>query len=67
MPRWRKRGTRSPEPVIRPIAHEDLEDCVERLRCIVEAERQSWRAAGAAARAIAASFGEPDSGAAPWR
>ena len=47
------------------VVNEDLEDCVERLRCIVEAERQSWRAAGAAARAIAASFGEPDSGAAP--
>ncbi len=49
------------------VVNEDLEDCVERLRCIVEAERQSWRAAGAAARAIAASFGEPDSGAASWR
>ena len=49
------------------VVNEDLEDCVERLRCIVEAERQSWRAAGDAARAIAASFGEPDSGAAPWR
>ena len=48
------------------VVNDDLDDCVERLRCIVEAERQSWRAAGAAARAIAASFGEPDSGAAPW-
>ena len=49
------------------VVNEDLEDCVERLRCIVEAERQSWRAAGGVARAIAASFGEPDSGAASWR
>ena len=48
------------------VVNDDLEDCVERLRCIVEAERQSWRAAGAAARAIAASFGGPDGGAAPW-
>jgi len=49
------------------VVNENLEDCVERLRCIVEAERQSWRAAGDVARAIAASFGEPDGGGAPWR
>ena len=48
------------------VVNDDLEDCVERLRCIVEAERQSWRAAGAAARAIAARFDGPGSGAAPW-
>ncbi len=49
------------------VVNDDLEDCVERLRCIVEAERQSLRAAGAAARAIAEGFGEPDDGGAPWR
>ena len=48
------------------VVNDDLDDCVERLRCIVEAERLSWRAAGDAARAIAASFGESDSEAAPW-
>ena len=47
------------------VVNDDLEDCIERLRCIVEAERQSWRAAGPAARAILASFDEPGSGAAP--
>ena len=48
------------------VVNDDLEDCVERLQCIVEAERWSWRAAGAAARAIAARFDGPDGGAAPW-
>ena len=48
------------------VVNDDLDDCVERLRCIVEAERWSWRAAGAAARAIAARFDGPDGGAAPW-
>ena len=47
------------------VVNDDLEDCIERLRCIVEAERQSWRAAGPAALAIAASFDGPDRGAAP--
>ena len=28
------------------VVNDDLEACIERLRCIVEAERQSWRAAG---------------------
>ena len=46
------------------VVNDDLEACIERLRCIVEAERQSWRAAGAAARAIAARFDGPGSGAA---
>ena len=44
MPRWPKRGTRSPEPVIRPIVREDLEDCA-RLFVEVFAEppyRESW-------------------------
>lgn len=49
------------------VVNDDLEDCIERLRCIVGAERLSWRAAGPAARAIAASFDGPDGGAAPWR
>ena len=48
------------------VVNDDLEDCIEGLRCIVGAERRSWRAAGAAARAIAASFDAPGSGAAPW-
>lgn len=48
------------------VVNDDLEDCIEGLRCIVGAERRSWRAAGAAARAIAASFDDPGSGAAPW-
>ena len=48
------------------VVNDDLDDCVERLRCIVEAERWSWRAAGAAARAIAARFDGPDGGAVPW-
>ena len=46
------------------VVNDDLEACIERLRCIVEAERQSRRAAGAAARAIAARFDGPGSGAA---
>ena len=41
------------------VVNDDLEDCVDGLRCIVGAERRSRRAAGAAARAIVASFGEP--------
>ena len=44
MPRWPKRGARSPEPVIRPIVREDLEDCA-RLFVQVFAEppyRESW-------------------------
>ena len=45
------------------VVNDDLEDCIERLRCIVEAERRSWRAAGAAARAIVASFDESGGGA----
>ena len=48
------------------VVNDDLDVCVERLRCIVEAERQSWRAAGAAARAIAARFDGPESGATGW-
>ena len=48
------------------VVNDDLEDCIERLRCIVEAEHLSWRAAGAAAQAIVARFDTPDSGAAPW-
>ena len=46
------------------VVNDDLEACIEGLRCIVEAERRSWRAAGAAARAIAATFDGPESGAA---
>lgn len=39
------------------VVNDDLEDCIDGLRCIVGAERRSWRAAGAAARAVVASFG----------
>ena len=48
------------------VVNDDLEACIDGLRCIVEAERRSWRAAGAAAQAIAASFDGPDDRAAPW-
>ena len=48
------------------VVNDDLEDCIDRLRCIVEAERLSWRAAGPAASAIAAAFDKPDAGAGPW-
>lgn len=42
------------------VVNDDLEDCIDGLRCIVGAERRSWRAAGAAARAVVASFGGSD-------
>lgn len=48
------------------VVNDDLEDCIDGLRCIVGAERRSWRAAGAAARAIAARFDESESRPAPW-
>ncbi len=48
------------------VVNDDLEDCIERLRCIVGAELLSWRAAGAAAQALAARFDGSDSGVAPW-
>ena len=38
------------------VVNDEIEDCVEQLRCIVMAERASWRAAGAAGEAIARAF-----------
>ena len=38
------------------VVNDELEDCVERMRCIVIAERASWRVAGAAGEAIGQAF-----------
>ena len=38
------------------VVNDEVEGCVERLRCIVMAERASWRVAGPAAEAIARAF-----------
>jgi len=38
------------------VVNDEIEDCVERLRCIVMAERTSWRVAGPAGEAIARAF-----------
>ena len=38
------------------VVNDDIEDCVERLRCIVMAERASRRVAGQAGEAIARAF-----------
>ncbi len=38
------------------VVNDEIEDCVERLRCIVMAERASWRVAGPAGEAIARAF-----------
>ncbi|HJN44837.1 MAG TPA: guanylate kinase [Vicinamibacterales bacterium] len=38
------------------VVNDEVEECVERLRCIVMAERTSWRAAGAAGEDIARAF-----------
>ena len=38
------------------VVNEEVEGCVEQLRCIVLAERTSWRVAGPASKAIARVF-----------
>ena len=38
------------------VVNDEIEDCVERMRCIVMAERTSWRVAGAAGEAIGTAF-----------
>ena len=38
------------------VVNDEIEGCVERLRCIVMAERASWRVAGPAVEAIARAF-----------
>ena len=38
------------------VVNDEVDDCVERLRCIVMAERASWRVAGPAGEAIAKLF-----------
>ena len=38
------------------VVNHEIEDCVEQLRCIVMAERASWRVAGPAGEAIARAF-----------
>ncbi len=40
------------------VVNDEFVDCVERLRCIVMAERASWRVAGPAGEAIAEAFRE---------
>jgi guanylate kinase len=41
------------------VVNDRLEECVERLRCIVEAERARWPRMAARAEAIAGSFRDP--------
>ena len=38
------------------VVNDEVEDCVEQLRCIVTAERVSWRVARPAREAIARAF-----------
>lgn len=38
------------------VINDEIDNCVERLRCIVLAERTSWRVAGPAGEAIAKAF-----------
>ena len=40
------------------VVNDEVEDCVERLRCIVMAERASWRMSGPMGEAIATAFRE---------
>ena len=41
------------------VVNGEIEKCVEQLRCIVMAERASWRVAGPAGEAIATTFRNP--------
>ena len=38
------------------VVNDEIEQCVERMRCIVMAERTSWRVAGPVSEAIAREF-----------
>ncbi len=38
------------------VVNDEVDDCVERLRCIVMAERSSWRVAGPTGEAIGRAF-----------
>ena len=38
------------------VVNDEIKDCVERMRCIVMAERTSWRVAGTAGEAIGTAF-----------